>query len=113
MHHFRGTQHRLRGRDAEVQFVRAALGKEVREHLGAMSEEVMTKKGPAYLNGIKRAPGTLGVELYTPDLLARLSGRLDTLDRRVIAVDEERLPARRERILQLERILVVLTRMGD
>ena len=25
--------HRLRGRDADVQFVRAALGKEVREHL--------------------------------------------------------------------------------
>ena len=95
-------------RDVGLQLMRTALSKEVREHLGAMSEEVMTKKGPAYLNGIKRAPGTLGVELYTPDLLARLGGRLDALDGRVIAVNEERLPALREGVLQLQSILMVL-----
>ena len=51
------------------------------------------------------------MELHTPDLLAGVVGRLDTLDGGVVAVNEEGLPAGRERILELQRVLVVLA--GD
>ena len=51
------------------------------------------------LNSIQRAASTLWVELDTPYFLARIVGRLDTLNRRVIAVDEEWLPALWDRIL--------------
>jgi hypothetical protein len=48
------------------------------------------------------------MELDTPYLFARLRSRLDAFDGRVVAVDEERLPAFGEGILQLESILVIL-----
>lgn len=51
------------------------------------------------LNSIQRTASTLWVELDTPYFLARVVGRLDTFDRRVIAVDKEWLPALWERIL--------------
>ena len=62
-----------------------------------------------HLNRVQRPSGALRVELHAPHLLARILRGLDALDRRVVAVDEERLPASWERILQLERVLVVLT----
>jgi hypothetical protein len=61
------------------------------------------------LDGVKRTAGALGVELDAPDLLARVRGGLDALDRRVVAVDEERLPALGEGVLKRERVLMVLT----
>jgi len=49
------------------------------------------------------------VELDTPDLLSRLLSGFDAFYRRVIAIDEKRFPSLRERVLQLQRILMVLT----
>lgn len=60
-----------------------ALGNEVGEHL----------------DGVERTPSAFGMELDAPNLLARCVSRLDALDRRVVAVDEERFPVFRERIL--------------
>lgn len=71
----------------------ATLGQEIGEHL----------------DGIKRSTRTLGVELHPPNFLARLCGRLNTFDGGVVAVDEERFPTRREGILKLQGVLVVLT----
>jgi len=48
------------------------------------------------------------MELHTPHALTRCCCRLDTLNGRVIAVDEEWLPAVWEWILELQRVLVVL-----
>jgi hypothetical protein len=48
------------------------------------------------------------MKLDTPDLFARLRGRFDAFDGRVVAVDEERLPAFGEGVLQLESILMIL-----
>ena len=49
------------------------------------------------------------MELHTPHAFSRLSRRLNPLHGRVVAVDEEWLPAIREWILELQRVLVVLT----
>ena len=62
-----------------------------------------------HLDRVERTTSALRMELDTPDLLARLSRRLDAFNRRVVAVDEEGLPAAGERILEFERVLVVLT----
>ena len=48
------------------------------------------------------------MELHTPHTIAGCSRGFDTLDGRVVAVDEERLPAVRERVLELQRVLVIL-----
>jgi len=48
------------------------------------------------------------VELDTPDTLPRVLARLDSLNRGVVAVDEEGLPSLREWILQPQSILVIL-----
>lgn len=62
------------------------------------------------LNGVKRSSSTLGMELYSPDLFARLASGLDTLYRRVVTVDEEWFPSLWEGFLQLQSILMVLTK---
>ena len=49
------------------------------------------------------------MELHTPHAFSRVSRRLDPLNGRVVAVDEEWLPAIRERILELQCVLMVLT----
>lgn len=61
-----------------------------------------------YFNGVQRATGAFGMELDTPDFLPGVVGGLDSLDRGVVAVDEERFPALRERILERQGVLVVL-----
>lgn len=62
----------------------------------------------AYLHRVERTSRALGMELYTPHVLSRFSRRLDPLNGRVVTVDEERLPAIREWILELQRVLMVL-----
>lgn len=63
------------------------------------------------LDGVQRATCTFRVELNTPYFFAGLRGRLDTLHGRVIAVNEEGFPSSWERILKLERVLVILAVM--
>jgi hypothetical protein len=46
-----------------------------------------------HLDGVQGTAGGLGVELDTPDTLARLGCGDDALDGRVVAVDEEGGPA--------------------
>ena len=48
------------------------------------------------------------MELHAPHALAGRGRGLDALDGRVVAVDEEGLPAGRERVAERERVLVVL-----
>lgn len=62
----------------------------------------------SYLHGVKRATGALGVELDTNNVFTGFGSRLDTFNGGIIAVDEERLPAGGEGLLQLERVLMVL-----
>lgn len=62
----------------------------------------------AHLDRIKRSTGTLRMELHAPNLLTRVGCRFDALDRRVVTIDEEGLPALREGILEFERVLMVL-----
>ena len=61
-----------------------------------------------HLDSVERSTGALGVELGTPDLLARLRSGDDTLDGRVVAVDEEGGPAFGEVLGQSQGVLVVL-----
>ena len=49
------------------------------------------------------------MELNTPYLLPRLSGRFDTLNGGVVTVDEEWFPAFREGIGKFESVLMILT----
>ena len=63
----------------------------------------------AYLDRIERTSRALGMELYTPHAFTRFSRRLNPLNGRVVTVDEERLPAIREWILEFQRVLMVLT----
>lgn len=93
----------------DLELVSAALGQEVREHLNDMSASNKHDGSPeTHLDGVKGSTCALGVELHTPHFLARFSGRLDALHGRVIAVDEERFPALRERTLELQSVLMVL-----
>jgi hypothetical protein len=86
-----------------------AIIDEVREHLKKLRKEVASRKRQsAYLKSIKWPTSTFRVELYTNDVLARGSSRLDTLNRGIVTVDEERLPAGGEWILQLQCVLVIL-----
>jgi hypothetical protein len=68
----------------------------------------LVDKVSEHLDGVERTTGALRVELHAPYPLAGDFGGLDTLNRRVIAVDEERLPSLGEGVLELESVLVVL-----
>ena len=65
-------------------------------------------EGTSYLDRVKRTTSTLWMELHPPNPLPRLCCRFDTLDGRVVTVDEEGFPPLRERILERESVLVVL-----
>ena len=100
----------VRLRDIRLQLDCPTLGKEIGEHLQMVLAVARTMQdGFAYLDSIQGTTSALGVELHTPYLLAGICGGLDTLDRRVVTVDEERLPPGRERVLELQGVLVILT----
>lgn len=60
------------------------------------------------MNGIEGSTGRLGVELNSPYTLTGGLSTLDTFDRSVVSIEEERFPSLGERINELESILVVL-----
>lgn len=92
----------------------AAFRKEIGEHLKVQMSDLFNDAINAnkYLNSVKGTTRAFGMELDAPHLLTRVSSRLDTFHRRVIAVNEEGLPASGERVLELQRILVILTEGG-
>ena len=79
----------------------------VRDH-GALASRALVDKVGEHLDRVKGSACRLGVELDAPDALARLGRGDDALDRRVVAVDEERCPAVREVFGELQGVLVVL-----
>lgn len=70
---------------------------------------VTLEQGSTYFDCVKGATGTFRVELYSNDILAGGSGRLDALNRGIVTVNEERLPTGGEWVLQLQSVLVILT----
>ena len=69
----------------------------------------LVDKVSEHLDGVERATSALRVELHAPYPPARILGGLDTLNGRVVAVDEEGFPSLGEGVLELEGVLVVLT----
>ena len=69
----------------------------------------LVNKVSEHLDGVERATSALRVELHTPYPLAGIFGGLDTLDGRIVAVDEDGLPSLGEGVLELESVLMVLT----
>jgi hypothetical protein len=68
----------------------------------------VSHKVAEHLDGIERSTSTLGMELDAPHRLARIISRLDALDRGIVAVDEEGLPACREGLLKFQGVLMIL-----
>lgn len=87
----------------------------VGEHLKGLSAQIskdITSKYGSHLDGVKRPTSRLRVELNTPDSLAALRSRDDTLDGRVVTVNEERSPTLREVLGKSKSVLMVLGLMG-
>jgi hypothetical protein len=72
----------------------------VSEHLLNNQSLVRACQKEKYFNSIEWSTGAFGVELNTPHPFPRFNGRLDTLNGRVVAIDEEWFPTFREGILQ-------------
>lgn len=66
------------------------------------------RESGTYLDRVEWSSSRFRVELHTPNSLAALWGRDDSLDGRVVAVDEEGCPALWEGFGELEGVLVVL-----
>lgn len=87
----------------------------VGEHLKGLSAQIskdITSKYGSHLDGVKRPTSRLRVELNTPDSLAALRSRDNTLDGRVVTVNEERSPTLREVLGKSKSVLMVLGLMG-
>jgi hypothetical protein len=87
-----------------------ALVDKISEHLSIINVSNCLKDNIfiAYLDSVERSASTLRVKLDAPDLLARLGGGFNTLHGGVVAINKERFPSSRERVLQLQRVLVIL-----
>ena len=68
-------------------------------------------QGKAHLDSIKRPTSALGMKLDTPYFSPRSRCRLDPFHGRIITVDKEWFPSLRERVLQLQRVLVILAKV--
>lgn len=84
------------------------VGEHLEESSAQISKKDMAPKICSHLNGVKRSTSRLGVELDTPDSLAALRSRDDTLDGGVVTVDEEWSPTLREVLGKSKSVLMVL-----
>ena len=108
-----GSQPYVLREASNLSLVSFAFRDKIRKHLynKVRSGEQKIRQAPAAdLDCIKRTTSALRVELDTPHLFSGIFSGFDAFYGRIIAIYEKRLPSLRERVLQRQSILMVLTR---